>query len=54
MRDEVLETGKYPDILYDTKVEATEAPDGLYQAKIWGDLALRGVTRAFSSTRIDL
>jgi polyisoprenoid-binding protein YceI len=45
MRDEVLETGKYADITFkSTKIEATKTPDGLYQARIWGDLTLHGVT----------
>jgi polyisoprenoid-binding protein YceI len=45
MRDEVLEAGKYPDITFkSTKIEATKTPDGSYQARIWGDLTLHGVT----------
>ena len=45
MRDDVLETGKYPDITFkSTKIEATKTADGSYQAKIWGDLTLHGVT----------
>jgi polyisoprenoid-binding protein YceI len=45
MRDEVLETGKYPEVIFkSTKIEATKTPDGLYQARIWGDLTLHGVT----------
>jgi polyisoprenoid-binding protein YceI len=45
MRDEVLETGKYSDITFkSTKIEATKTADGLYQARIWGDLTLHGVT----------
>ena len=45
MRDEVLETGKYPEITFkSTKIEADKTPDGLYQARIWGDLTLHGVT----------
>jgi polyisoprenoid-binding protein YceI len=45
MREQVLDTGKYPDITFNsTKIEATKNPDGQYQAKIWGDLTLHGVT----------
>jgi polyisoprenoid-binding protein YceI len=45
MRDQVLETGKYPEITFkSTKIEADKTPDGLYQARIWGDLTLHGVT----------
>lgn len=45
MRDEVLETAKYPEITFNsTKIEASKTPDGQYQTKIWGDLTLHGVT----------
>ena len=45
MREEVLETGKYPEITFNsTKIEATTNSDTQYQAKIWGDLTLHGVT----------
>jgi polyisoprenoid-binding protein YceI len=45
MREQVLETGKYPEITFNsTKIEATRNSEGLYQAKIWGDLTLHGVT----------
>jgi len=45
MREQVLETGKYSEITFNsTKIEATKTPDGLYQARIWGDLTLHGVT----------
>ncbi|HKE58414.1 MAG TPA: YceI family protein, partial [Pyrinomonadaceae bacterium] len=44
MRDQVLETGKFPEITFNsTKIEATKKSD-TYQAKIWGDLTLHGVT----------
>jgi len=44
MRDEVLETAKYPEIAFkSTKIEATKTADGQYQAKIWGELTLHGV-----------
>jgi polyisoprenoid-binding protein YceI len=45
MREQVLETGKYPEITFNsTKIEATKNSDTQYQAKIWGDLTLHGVT----------
>jgi polyisoprenoid-binding protein YceI len=45
MREQVLETGKYPEITFNsTKIEATKKSDAEYQAKIWGDLTLHGVT----------
>ena len=45
MREQVLETGKYPEITFNsTKIEATKNSDTQYQARIWGDLTLHGVT----------
>jgi polyisoprenoid-binding protein YceI len=46
MREQVLETGKYPEITFNsTKIEVSiKNSDGQYQAKIWGDLTLHGVT----------
>ena len=45
MREQVLETGKYPEITFSsTKIEATKSSDTQYQANIWGDLTLHGVT----------
>ena len=45
MRDQVLETGKYPEITFNsTKIEATKNSDTEYQAKILGDLTMHGVT----------
>jgi len=45
MREQVLETGKYAEITFNsTKIEATKNSDNQYQAKIWGDLTLHGVT----------
>jgi len=45
MREQVLETAKYPEITFNsTKIEATKNSDTQYQAKIWGDLTLHGVT----------
>ncbi|HLG15024.1 MAG TPA: YceI family protein [Blastocatellia bacterium] len=47
MRGEVLETSTYPEIVFkSTSVIATRTGDGQYQAKIWGDLTLHGVTRS--------
>lgn len=46
MRDEVLETAKYPEIVFNsTNVTATKIDEGKYQARISGDLTLHGVTR---------
>lgn len=46
MRDEVLETGKYPEIVFkSTSISATKTGDGQYQAKIAGELTLHGVTK---------
>jgi polyisoprenoid-binding protein YceI len=45
MREQVLEIGKYPEITFNsTKIEASKNSDTQYQAKIWGDLTLHGVT----------
>lgn len=45
MRNETIETGKYPEITFhSTKIEATKKSDGVYQSRIWGDLTLHGVT----------
>jgi polyisoprenoid-binding protein YceI len=46
MRDEVLETAKYPEILFrSTSVSASKTGDGKYQARIAGEVTLHGVTR---------
>jgi polyisoprenoid-binding protein YceI len=46
MRNEVLETGKFPEIVFrSTKITVDGASDA-YQVKIWGDLTLHGVTRS--------
>jgi polyisoprenoid-binding protein YceI len=51
MRDEVLEVGKYPEIVFkSTSVSATKTGDAQYQAKIAGDLTLHGVTRPLTIT----
>ena len=47
MREEVLETGKYPEILFkSTRVSATKLGEGKYRARISGNLALHGETHA--------
>jgi polyisoprenoid-binding protein YceI len=46
MKDEVLETAKYPEILYDApKISVTKMTDMLYSATINGDLTMHGITR---------
>lgn len=45
MREEVLETGKYPDIFFEsTNVSASRLARGRYRLRIIGDLSLHGVT----------
>ncbi len=45
MREEVLETGKYPEITFNsTTIEVIKNSDTQYQGNIWGDLTLHGVT----------
>jgi polyisoprenoid-binding protein YceI len=45
MRDQVLETSKYPEIVFkSTEVSMSKTGDNQYQAKIFGDLTLHGVT----------
>ncbi len=46
MRDEVLEVSKHPQIVFkSTSVSAARTGEGKYQARIAGELTLRGVTR---------
>lgn len=46
MRDQVLETGKYPEITFkSTTIEVVKNSDSQFQGNIWGDLTLHGVTR---------
>ncbi len=54
MHSEVLETAKYPEILFkSTKVTYTKSPEHVYDTKIEGDLSLHGVTRKITvPTRI--
>jgi len=45
MREQVLETGKYPEIIFNsTTIEVIKNSDTQYQGNIWGDLTLHGVT----------
>jgi len=47
MREEVLEVDKHPDIVFkSTKIDIDKSEDGQYQAKIWGELTLHGVTKS--------
>lgn len=47
MREQVLEVGKYPDIIFNsTHVSAARSSEGRYQVKIAGELTLHGVTRS--------
>lgn len=51
MRDEVLEVGKYPEIVFmSTSVSATKTGEGQYQARIAGEVTLHGVTRPLTIT----
>jgi polyisoprenoid-binding protein YceI len=46
MREDVLETDRYPEIVFEsTSVSADKITGGQYRARITGDLSLRGVTR---------
>jgi len=45
MREQVLETGKYPEIIFNsTTIEVIKNSDTQYQGNIWGNLTLHGVT----------
>jgi len=45
MREEVLDTGKYPEITFNsTTIEVIKNSDTQFQGNIWGDLTLHGVT----------
>jgi polyisoprenoid-binding protein YceI len=51
MRDEVLEAGKYPEIVFkSTSVSAFRTGEGQYQARITGELTLHGATRPLTIT----
>lgn len=46
MREEVLETASYPEIVFEsTNISATRLREGHYRARIIGDLTLHGVTQ---------
>ena len=46
MRDEVLETARYPEIVFmSTSISMNQTADTRYQARIAGSLTLHGVTR---------
>jgi polyisoprenoid-binding protein YceI len=45
MREQVLETGKYPEITFNsTTIEVIKNSETQYQGNIWGNLTLHGVT----------
>ncbi|HJS24815.1 MAG TPA: YceI family protein [Pyrinomonadaceae bacterium] len=47
MRDQVLETGKYPEIVFQsTNVSLSRIGGGRYRARVIGDLTLHGVTQS--------
>lgn len=49
MRNDVLDAGNHPEITFkSTAVTATRVEEGKYQARITGDLTLRGTTRAIT------
>jgi len=56
MRADVLETGKYPEIVFHSaSVTANRTADGQYQLKVSGDLTLHGVThRVLIPARLSL
>ena len=46
MRDEVLETARYPEIVFEsTNISAERVTDSQYRARITGNLSMHGVTR---------
>jgi polyisoprenoid-binding protein YceI len=46
MRDEVLEIGKYPEIVFQSNnVSLSRLREGIYRARVIGDLTLHGVTQ---------
>jgi polyisoprenoid-binding protein YceI len=47
MRDEVLETGKYPEIVFQSNnVSLNQIGEGRYRARVIGNLTLHGVTQS--------
>ncbi len=46
MRDEVLETGQHPTIVFkSTNITGTKTGEGQYDLQIWGDVTLHGVSK---------
>jgi polyisoprenoid-binding protein YceI len=46
MRDDVLEVSRHPEIVFESKsVTASRVREGLYRARVIGDLTLHGVTQ---------
>src|SRR5689334_20654697 len=46
MREEVLETARYPEIVFEsTRVAADKVTEGQYRVQITGNLSLHGITR---------
>jgi polyisoprenoid-binding protein YceI len=53
MRQEVLETDKYPEILFEsTSIAANRMGEGQYRLNITGNLTLHGVTKSHSVTAL--
>ena len=51
MHKDVLETEKYPEIVFETsRVAATKIGDGEYRADISGTLKLHGITKSHAMT----
>ena len=51
MREEVLEIGKYPQMVFkSTRIDAEKTGEGQYRARISGNLTLHGVTRSLPIT----
>ena len=49
MRNDVLDSGNHPEVTFkSTAITATRVEEGKYQARITGDLTLRGTTRAIT------
>lgn len=48
MREQVLEVSKYPEIVFESmSVTASRIKEGLYRARVIGDLTLHGVKQSF-------
>ncbi len=46
MKEEILETSSYPEIVYEcSRIAATKAGEGQYSVNFTGDLTMHGVTR---------